>query len=513
MVCPISPRVKLAAESAFWVSVGTGVTVVAGFGLHVLMAALFGAGSALDAYLAAATLPLFLARLLSGGLPVSLVPALVAQQEAGRPDKAWGLVRAFSVWGGLVLSLAALAGMATAEPLLRLLAPGLARNAGLELASPLFAALVAGLPLLAIASVLRAAHEASRSFVASAWAPAAGGVVAIAVTLASAPWLGVAGVALGTLAGTLTQVVALAPLAVRHPGTLATLAEVRRALRPLLPWVAGASLYRANTLVDVYLASRLGPGAITALGLAHRVIGGVGQILSQGIATVQFRALSQAFARRSTASMRAALAAGVGPLVVVTLPAATALVCLTHPITAALFERGAFVEADTTRTASALLGYVGALLATAIGSVVTQLFYARGETGTVSIVGAVGMLANVGLAIALTPMLGVAGPALAYSAAAAFNLGVFLWIGSRRLGGLGLRRYTRLARRVLVALVPSSALWLALREPLASLEGPGSIVMLAAALAVGGLVYVALYRWQAGGDDGGSPAGGDPGPA
>ncbi len=73
---------------------------------------------------------------------------------------------------------------------------------------------------------------------------------------------------------------------------------------------------------------------------------------------------------------------GVELALLLTLPAAAALIVLARPILAVLFERGAFGPAEATATAAALAAYAAGLPAFVLVKVLAPGFYAHRDTAT-----------------------------------------------------------------------------------------------------------------------------------
>ena len=90
------------------------------FAIQMLIARLFGAGAAVDAFVAANTLPQYIVTVLIGTLPVVFIPVLTSWAEDSA-RVAGGVILIF----GSATTLCALAGMALAPQLIRLATPGL----------------------------------------------------------------------------------------------------------------------------------------------------------------------------------------------------------------------------------------------------------------------------------------------------------------------------------------------------------------------------------------------------
>jgi putative peptidoglycan lipid II flippase len=137
-----------------------------------------------------------------------------------------------------------------------------------------------------------------------------------------------------------------------------------------------------------------------------------------------------------------------------TVPAAAALVAMPWPIIQVLFERGAFSADDTLQTARALAAYGLGLPAFVLIKIFSPGFFAREDTRTPMVYAGIAMAANVAAILVLFPFLGHVGIALATTVSAWLNAGLLAATLARR-GQFAIAGRTR--RRVML-IVLSSAL-------------------------------------------------------
>jgi len=143
-----------------------------------------------------------------------------------------------------------------------------------------------------------------------------------------------------------------------------------------------------------------------------------------------------------------------------TVPAAMALMVIPTPIIQILFERGAFESGDTRATALALGAFSLGLPAFVLTKVLAPGFFAREDTKTPMIFTAIGIAVNITAALALFPLIGYVGVALATSLAAwvtAGLLGVRLYRDGHFIPDARLK--SRLPRILLASALMGGALW------------------------------------------------------
>src|SRR5690606_33839691 len=105
-----------------------------------------------------------------------------------------------------------------------------------------------------------------------------------------------------------------------------------------------------------------------------------------------------------------------------TMPAAVALIALAEPIVRVLFERGAFTPLATVQTAQALIAFSAGLPAYVLIRVLQPGFFAREDTITPTVFAALSVVANIAISIWLFPSLLHVGIAIATAASAWLNV-------------------------------------------------------------------------------------------
>jgi putative peptidoglycan lipid II flippase len=236
---------------------------------------------------------------------------------------------------------------------------------------------------------------------------------------------------------------------------------MRVLMRRMAPGLIGASAMQLNQAVDVIIGSLLPPGAISLLYYADRVnqlpLGTIGA----AVGTALLPLLSRQVRGPDPAAPIATLNRALEFALILTVPAALALIVCGYPIMAVLFERGAFDLHSAALSAQSLAAYAVGLPAFVLVKVLAPAFFARGDTGTPVRIGMITLVLNFALNIALMIPLQHIGPALATSLAAIFNVGALATVLARR-GFLkaDARLHTRLPRVALAAIAMAATLWL-----------------------------------------------------
>ena len=444
---------------------------VLGLARDQLLASIFGAGDAMDAFNVAFRIPNLTRDLFAeGAMSAAFVPVFMRQLAMGTRESAWRLANnvinaLLTVTGVLVLL-----GVLFAHPIVAAFAADYAQVPGkLEQTVLLTRMMLPFLTLVAIAAAFMGMLNSLHHFFVPALAPAMFNVATILCALLLVPVMPrfglppIAAIAIGALAGGLAQVVLQWPVLRREGFSYAPFLDwrqegLRRMLMLMGPGTIGLAATQVNVFVNTVLATREGTGAVSWLNYAFRLMYLPTGLFGVSIATAVIPVVSRYAALDDRAGVRATLAEGLSLMFVLNVPATIGLIALSHPIVRVIFERRAFLPSDTTATAAALQYYAVGLLGYSIVRIASPTFYALGDSRTPVQISIASVLVNAVLNIVLARLLGYGGLALGTSIAALFNAGGLLWLLHSRLDGLDDRRVvSSLARIVIASLVMGMA--------------------------------------------------------
>ena len=193
------------------------------------------------------------------------------------------------------------------------------------------------------------------------------------------------GMAMGTLIGGIMQWLIQVPslravgyrwrpeLSFRDPG-------VRQVMKLMAPAIIGSAALQINLVINTNFATSLGPGPVSWLQYAFRLIYLPIGIFGVAISTATLPLTSKAAALDDLDSFRRTLASALRLTFLLTIPSAVGLMVLSRPIIALIYQRGSFAADDTLQTAQALSYFALGLVAYATLRVLTPSFYALKET-------------------------------------------------------------------------------------------------------------------------------------
>ena len=441
---------------------------VLGFARDILIANFLGAGMVADAFFVAFRFPNLFRRLFAeGAFSAAFVPIFSGLLETEGRERAKAFAdEAFSVLAFILLVFVVL--MEIAMPwAMYALAPGFDETPGkMELATELSRIAFPYLFFISLVSLQSGVLNSIGRFAAAAAAPVLLNVTLIAAVLGLTPMMETAGhgLAWGVAAAGLVQFVWLVvhcrrdglPVSFTRPRLSP---KVRLLGRRILPVVFGASLYQINLLIGTILASLVSEGAVSYLYYADRVTQLPLGVVGVAVGTALLPTLSRQLKAGQAEAADNSLNRGLEFALLLTLPAAAALLVMATPVTAVLFERGAFTAAHSQATAAALAAFATGLPAYVLIRVLAPGFFAREDTVTPVRIAAVAMLANVVLNLILMQFYAHVGIALGAALSAWLNAGLLGWFLWRRgCMTFDARLRARLPRTVLATALMAAAL-------------------------------------------------------
>jgi putative peptidoglycan lipid II flippase len=429
-----------------------------------VLASLFGAGDAMDAYLVAFRIPSMMRDLFSeGALSAAFVPTFMQELTTRGPEPAWRLANNVLTALLLVTGIVVAGGLVFAHPLVVALAGDYASVPGkLELTVVLARIVLPMLVCIAVAAACMGMLNSFGHFFVPALAPASFNVITIISAFTLVPLMPrygiapIAGIAVGALVGGIAQVALQWPLLRREglryrPRLDWSDPGLHRVLVLMGPGTIGLAATQVNLFVNTILATRLGTGTVTWLTLAFRLMFLPIGLFGVSIATAVLPAVSRASALRDDTTVRRTVADGMSLMLMLNVPATVGLVVLASPIVRLIFERHRFTAVDTAATAAALQCYAIGLVGYAIVRIASPTFYALGQSRTPVVISVAAMAANVILNVVLAQVIGYRGLALGTAIAALFNAGALLYALHKRLNGLDERRLIGSFARIALA--------------------------------------------------------------
>jgi len=461
-------------RSAGIVSAAVLASRVTGMIREVVMARLFGAGAANDAFQLAFRIPSLTRNLFAeGALSSAFVPVFARSLSTRGKKDAAELSNLVATALILVVGAICVLGMVFSPQLVGLLAPGFRQVPGkfaltVELARVMFPFLL----LVALAAQAMGALNASGSFGVPALASSLFNIGSVVCGLALGYTVGrgsgrglIVSMACGVVAGGALQLLWQLPSMARagfryRPRMDWSHAGMRQILRMMAPAILGNAALQINLVVNGNLASGITDtaghvidGPVSWLGYAFRFMQLPVGLFGVAIASVTLPEISRSAGLERMDEFRATLAHSLGTVLLLTIPSSVGLAVMGESMIAAVYQGGRFTPFDTHQTAVALACFSTGLAGYSAIKTLAPAFYALNDARTPMWVSLASIGVNFIAAYGSVKWLGMgyAGLALSTALVALFGAAALLALLHRRVGALPLRELAFSAAKILAA--------------------------------------------------------------
>lgn len=416
------------------------ISKILGFYREWLIARNFGTAGA-DPIYAAFTIPDFIyGTLILGSLLTAFIPVFLAYRQKNE-DEAWRIARSILNIVAVTFLFLGIALFVFADPIIDLLVGDKFSQAMQLQSAHLMRIMSLNMLLFAVSNVFAGVLQASKQFLAVSVAPIMNNFGAIVGLLILVPYLGAAGVAWGAVigAGLHCGIQAVAAWRVgwrfgpsaglRHPG-------VRQIGRLLLPRTIGQSVTQIDQLVNVPIATRLGPSNLTIFRRANILQDFPSSIIGVSLATVAFPTFVELLTAGKRDEFIKHFSQIVRQILFIIIPLTVLFVQLRAQYVRLAFGTGGVTWTDTIATAQTLGFFALSFFAQALIPVLARSFYAMQDTVTPVRITMVAVVLDIIGSIVLGMKMGVTGLALSFTISSIINAGWLFIALHRRVGNL-----------------------------------------------------------------------------
>jgi putative peptidoglycan lipid II flippase len=364
---------------------------ILGFARDTLIARMFGAGLATDAFFVAFKIPNLLRRVSAeGAFSQAFVPILAEYKSQRTPAETHALISHVASLMGVFLVLVTIVGMLAAPLIVGITAPGFAKNASkfaltVELLRITFPYIV----FISLVSLAGGVLNTYSKFQIPAFTPVWLNVSFIVAILFVAPYFNnaIQVLAWAVFVGGVLQLLFQWPYL--HKLGLVPCYElnwqdegVRRILKLMGPAIFGVSVAQISIVLNNIFASFLQTGSVSWLYYADRLMEFPTGVLGVALGTILLPSLSKAFVNKTEVEYSQLLDWGLRLTFLLAAPAAVALAVLSKPLVASLFYYGKFSATDVMMTERAVIAYSLGLIGLILVKVLAPGFYARQNVKT-----------------------------------------------------------------------------------------------------------------------------------
>jgi putative peptidoglycan lipid II flippase len=397
----------------------TFLSQIGGFAKELTVAAWFGTGDALDAFLIALLVPTFIVNILAGSLSASFLPTFIQvyrKQGAVGAQKILSKVIGWFSFFCLILSLLFIVLIPFYLPVL---CSGFSFEKA-ELTKRILYFLVPIIFLKGLSSICAGVLNALENFALAAFLPILGPLAAIILILTSASSLGIYALVFGILVGFGLETVIIGGAIYKRkfslqPRLMGFDPDMKMIIGQFLPVVAGAMIMGSTELVDKGMAAALASGSVASLNYGNKIIAAVLTLATTAIGTAVMPYFSRMVADKEWKNIRRIVKFYFGIIFSFGIPAALILYWLSEPIVATVFQRGSFTAEDTTIVSSVQAFFAFQIPFYVAGMVIVRLISALRANHILMWGAIINLAVNIGLNIVFINFMGLKGIALSTS--------------------------------------------------------------------------------------------------
>ena len=409
---------------------------VLGFARDAIVARVFGAGMATDAFFVAFKLPNLLRRIFAEGAFSQAFVPILAEYKSKQGEEATRLFISY-VSGLLTLALAIVTvlGIIGAHWVILVTAPGFVDTADkFALTEQLLRITFPYILLISLASLAGAILNTWNRFSVPAFAPTLLNISMIGFALFAAPYFHPPVLALAwavTVGGVLQLLYQLPHLKKIGMLVLPRInlrdAGAMRVVKQMGPAILGVSVSQISLIINTIFASFLVSGSVSWMYYADRLMEFPSGVLGVALGTILLPSLSRSFASGNHDEYNRLMDWGLRLCFLLALPSAVALGILAEPLIAALFQYGKFTAFDADMTQRALIAYSVGLMGLIVVKVLAPGFYSRQDIKTPVKIAIVTLIMTQLMNLAFIGPLKHAGLSLSIGLAACLNASLLYW--------------------------------------------------------------------------------------
>lgn len=256
-----------------------------------------------------------------------------------------------------------------------------------------------------------------------------------------------------------------------------------------------ASLITAGTnqlkgIADKMIASLLPAGSVSALNYGHKLEAALGGLISTAIATSLYPEIVALQTQGEKQKLRRLIDKSISIFAFFAIPLCIGSLFFRQEIVTVVYGRGAFGQAEVTKTANVFAAYMLGVFFFGGSSILSNVFYGAGDTQTPMKINAIDLGLNVVLNLVFYQTMGAAGLALATSVS-----GIIAFLLRRKEVCKYIEKTdTSQTREYLKIMIATMAAGLISRAVIAYLQIGTAVARLIIAVSMMGMLYIAITR-------------------
>ena len=422
---------------------------IAGLVRETLTARIFGAGATTDAFFIAFRIPNLLRRLFAeGAFSQAFIPLLSQSKSRDGEDATKLLIDRVATVLFWAVSMVTILGIVFVNGVLAFMASGLVTgSAQYNDAAVMTQVMFPYIVFMAMCALSGGVLNTWKNFSTPAFSPVLLNIVLIASMMWLSPYMNppILGLAIGVFVGGVVQLVWQLP-AMKRIGMLPRISfdvmgalrdeGVRRVLKQMVPATLAVSVSQVSLIINTNIATHLGAGAVSWITYADRLMEFPSAMLGVALGTILLPSLSRAHSTGDEREYKTILNWGLRLTLLLALPAAVGLGCMSTALTSSLFHYGHFSANDVMKTSQALTAYSFGLIGLIAVKILASAYYAKQDIKTPVKIAVFVLLMTQAMNYIFVPIWGHAGLSLSIGLGACLNAGILSVLLARR-GDLG----------------------------------------------------------------------------
>jgi len=383
----------------------------------LVLAAWFGTNVSLDAYLIALAIPLFVTTVIAGSFNSALVPTYISVRHSNR-DEAARLLASITMLAAIILAMTSAVLLLAGPFLVRVFAAKCGPEE-LRIIQDLFPYMLPIVLANGMSVLLGGILNANDRFALPAITPALASLVPLSAYALPPEYRSIKYIAIATIAGYVAETVVLCASVVKQgvlaPSFAGTSNATSAVLRAYAPMFAGMLVSCASPVIDQFMASRLGEGAVATLSFAGKVPSFVMALCAGAVGAAVLPFFSRLAADSDWDGIRAAVRVWAALIIVATIPVVVLCELIAPTLIRLLFERGAFGPHDTAATVPVFRAFLPQIPFYVLGILGCRLLSALQHNRLLMLFAAFNVVVNFVTDFAFMRMFGLPGIALSTS--------------------------------------------------------------------------------------------------
>ena len=329
---------------------------IGGFAKELTVAAWFGTGDALDAFLIALLVPTFAVNIIGGSLSAAFVPTFIQVNQHQGLAAAQNILSNVIGWFLSLCFVLSILIFFLAPYYLPALCSGFS-DEKLHLTQIILYLLIPVIGLKGLSNICAGVLNCLESFALPTALQIFGPLAAIFLIITFGGLLGIYALVFGTLLGFGLEAFFIGIAVIKSDFSLRPRIHVsdpamRTIVGQFLPVVAGAIIMGGTEIVDKGMAAALSPGSVASLNYGNKIIAAVLTLATTAIGTAVLPYFSKMAAGREWQDIRSTLKFYLGIIFALGIPAALIIFGVSETVIGIVFQRGSFTARDTAVVAS-----------------------------------------------------------------------------------------------------------------------------------------------------------------